>query len=144
MKVIRLLKPSLFIYEFIRIVILVNLLVLQVKDTSFLTKALLASPGALFPLMALFIWLDTDRYKAYLPLFLAGKGIGIFTLLGWSIITQQVTILWEFGDTVIIAELLLLSGDFFALAVVLFIIKDFQKITETPKITDGAVDGEER
>jgi len=144
MKIIRLLKPGLLIYEFVRITVLVNLLVLQMKDTSFLTKALLASPGVLFPLMALFIWLDTARYKAYLPLFIAGKSIGIFTLLGWSIITQQFTILGEFGGTKIIAELLLLGGDFFALAVIIVIFKDFQRSTETPKIADGAANVEDR
>ena len=85
------------------------------------------SPAALFPLMALFIWLDTGRYRAYLPLFTAGKCIGIFIVLGWSIISQQVTMITKIYDAAIFAELILLSGDFFALAAALLIIKDVQR-----------------
>jgi len=35
---------------------------------------------SLFPLMAFFILLDGARYKVYIPLFIAGKCIGILSL----------------------------------------------------------------
>lgn len=88
--------------------------------------------------MALFIWLDTERYKAYLYLFAAGKCIGIFALLGWSIISMQVTMIGSFLGIAVIAELLLFCGDLFAIAAVLLIIKDAKNLTETPAITEAA------
>ncbi|MDR0472509.1 MAG: hypothetical protein LBH43_02390 [Treponema sp.] len=80
------------------------------------------TPTVLFPLMALFLWLDISRYRVYLPLFMAGKGIGIFSLLGWSIVSRKVIMTGGFSGGVI--EWILLSGDVFTIAVVLFIIKD--------------------
>jgi formate hydrogenlyase subunit 3/multisubunit Na+/H+ antiporter MnhD subunit len=44
---------------------------------------------ALFPLMAFFIYLDSTRFKVYIPLFTAGKFIGIFSILGFPIIAGQ-------------------------------------------------------
>lgn len=85
-----------------------------------------AVPAVLFPLMALFIWLDTSRYEVYLPLFTAGKCLGIFVLLGWSIVSKQVTIMESF----------ILSGDLFALAVILLIMKDVQKPIETQELME--------
>jgi len=109
--------------------ILITILILHSNDAGILIKMIFAAPAVLFPLMALFIWLDTGRYKTYLPLFAAGKCIGIFILLGWSIISQQVTMISSFSSAAIIAGnfvanagLILLSGDFFALAAVILII----------------------
>ena len=89
-----------------------------------------AAPGVLFPLMALFIWLDSGRYRAYLPLFAAGKCIGISTLLGWSIVSGQVTIIGRVFGAAVLAELAFVSGDLLALAAVLLIYKDNRKNTE--------------
>jgi hypothetical protein len=117
--------------------VLAAVLVLNETDPSLFTKMVLAAPGALFPLMALFLWLDTERYKEYLPLFAAGKGIGIFTLLGWFIVSQKVTMIGCFHGIAIIAELLLLSGDLFALAAVFLIIKDVRNLdTAVPDMED--------
>ena len=127
MKIIQFVKAALFTYEFIRIMAFISVLILQRNEPNLLVKMIFAAPSVLFPLMALFIWLDTNLYKAYLPLFIAGKCIGIFILLGWSIVFQQVTIFGRLYGFAIPAELLLLSGDFFALAAVLLIIKDVQK-----------------
>jgi len=137
MKIIPLVKSVLFIYECIRVMVLAAVLVLNETDPSLFTKMVLAAPGALFPLMALFLWLDTERYKEYLPLFAAGKGIGIFTLLGWFIVSQKVTMIGSFHGIAIIAELLLLSGDLFALAAVFLIIKDVRNLdTAVPDMED--------
>jgi formate hydrogenlyase subunit 3/multisubunit Na+/H+ antiporter MnhD subunit len=43
----------------------------------------------LFPLMTIFILLDSTRYSVYIPLFTAGKIIGLFSLLGFPIINGQ-------------------------------------------------------
>ena len=78
-------------------------------------------------LMALFIWLDAVRYRVYIPLYIAGKCIGIFILMtGWFIFSIQVTIIESF----------ILSGDLFALAAILLILKDIDKESEKQAITD--------
>ena len=116
---------------------IITILIIQRNEPGLFLKMILAAPMALFPLMSLFIWLDTRRYNAYLPLFTAGKCIGIFILLCWSIALRQVTIIGAFYGAAVFAELILISGDFFALAAVLLIIKDFQKTTETIKACEA-------
>ena len=93
---IQVVKPAVFLYECIRILFLTALTVSQFNELAAGTPAnlpalLYAAPGALFPLMALFIWLDTVRYRTYLPLFIAGKCIIIFTLAVWLTITPEFT-----------------------------------------------------
>jgi hypothetical protein len=135
MKIIRLIKPGLLIFECMRLMALVSFLALQRNDPALMTKMVFAAQGVLFPLMALFIWLDTDRYRAYLPLFAAGKCIGIFALLGWFIVSRQVTMIGSFKGIAVFAEALLMGGDFFALAAILLIIKDFL-LTKTPETVE--------
>ena len=88
-----------------------------------------SASSTLFPLMALFVLIDVSRYKVYLPLFAAGKCIAIFSQLGWSIISRQVTIIGDYSGIAVI-EYLVLSGDLLAIAAVLIIIKDTKKTTE--------------
>jgi len=76
--------------------------------------------------MALFIMLDTGRYKVYLPLFAAGKSIGILLGALWSIISIRVTMGKGLHISAVFAQLML-SGDLFALAAVIAIIKYIQK-----------------
>ena len=105
-------------------------LILRSNETDVSGYFVYAAPGVLFPLMALFIWLDSGRYRAYLPLFAAGKCIGISTLLGWSIVSGQVTIIGRVFGAAVLAELAFVSGDLLALAAVLLIYKDNRKNTE--------------
>jgi hypothetical protein len=107
--------------------VIASIFIIQGNVPGLLTKIILAAPGALFPLMALFVWLDTNRYKEYLPLFSAGKCIGIFLLLGWLIVFRQVTMIGKIFDSAIYAELILLFGDLFSLGAVLLINKDVKK-----------------
>ena len=86
--------------------------------------------ATIFPLMALFLWLDVYRYKTYLPLFIAGKCIGIFSLLVWTVVTGRFT--RYFYDIYVIIDPVFLSGDLLALAAVLLIFKDTQKYTKKP------------
>ena len=113
-------------------------LILRENRPSVLTQLVFAAPSALFPLMALFLWLDADRYRAYLPLFAAGKCIVIFTLLGWSIASRQVTMIGSFLGAAVFGELVLLSGDLLSLAAVFLIINDMRKNSEIPVVADTA------
>jgi hypothetical protein len=139
MGIVRVLKPGLFIYECVRILILAAFVAMQpllsavllATDLADFPIMVFAAPNALFPLMALFLWLNTSRYRAYLPLFAAGKCINIISLLGWSILVQSSTMIRAFpGIVQALAELMLLSGDLLALAAVILIIRDTRKITE--------------
>lgn len=47
--------------------------------------AALAAPNALFALMALFLYMDRERYGAYLPLYISGKVVVFSAMLVWSI-----------------------------------------------------------
>lgn len=82
-----------------------------------------AASTALFPLMALFMRLDSVRYRVYMPLFTAGKCIGIFSVLGWSIIAGQVKISAVLSGSAKIESFLLYSY-LFSLIVILLIIRD--------------------
>ena len=126
MKVVSIVKPVLFIYECIRILVLAGYMILQGYNSSNFTNMVFAAASVLFPLMVLFLCLDTIRYRAYVPLFTAGKCIGIFTLLLFSIISMRLTMIGG----------VLLSGDFFALAAILLIGKDVKLITENPLIKE--------
>jgi hypothetical protein len=126
MGLIRFFKIGLFIYECIRILLLALILIIKGTDSGLLIRMVFAAPSALFPLMALFILLDTNRYKAYLPLFLAGKSIGVFLEALWSIISIRVTMNESMDHSVILAQLIL-SGDLFSLAAAIMIVKYVQK-----------------
>jgi FtsH-binding integral membrane protein len=131
MKIVHFVKPGLFVYECVRILAITFILFLQADRAGFSINLILIMSGALFPLMALFIWLNTNRYKAYLPLFLAGKCIGAFTLLIWFIVSKQDTIIESF----------VLSGDLFSLAAVLLIIRETKKPAETQTNEDASGGG---
>jgi hypothetical protein len=133
MRIVSIFKPALFIYECVRIVILSFLLLYQLPTgSSALPWMAFTGNGVFFPLMALFIWLDISRYRPYLPLFIAGKCIGILSLLGWFIIFRQVTMVEGLSGVYVAAELIFLSGDLLALGAVLLIFKDIRKLTEKP------------
>jgi len=73
--------------------------------------------------MALFIWLDINRYKAFLPLYTAGKCISLFLMLGWLIIARQVTMMGSIFGKSFYNEMTLFGGDLFTLIAVLLIMK---------------------
>ena len=135
MKTIQLLKPGLFLYECLRIMILTAILILRSNGDNFLGQLAYTAPSALFPLMALFIWLNSQRYRAYLPLFAAGKCIWITTLLGWSIVSGQVTIMGRFLGAAVFAEIVLICGDLLSIAIVLLVYKDNRINSEIKAVT---------
>jgi len=136
MRLVRILKPSIFLYECFRFFILI-LIFLLVRSNPFYAPwaspfVIYLAPAALFPLMALFLWLNTDRYRAYLPLLAAGKVFGLFILLGWSIVSRQGTMIHYIGGIYRFLDLML-CGDLIALAAVLVIIRKLRKIDREEK-----------
>jgi hypothetical protein len=128
MNIVRFLKPAVFLCECIKLMLISAILIIQGDVLELAIKIILTAPGALFPIMALFIWLDTDRYREYLPLFSAGKCIGIFLLLGLLIVFRQVTIIGKTIGLAVYAETLLLGGDLLSLGAVLLINKNVKKM----------------
>jgi len=127
MNIVRYLKPFVFALECIKLMVIALIIIIQGNAPGLFIKILLAAPGALFPLMALFIWLDTERYKEYPPLFLAGKSIGIFLLLGWFIIFRQVTMIGSVFGLAVYAEGILIFGDLLSAGAVLLISRDIKR-----------------
>ena len=137
MRIANILKPALFIYECVRVIILSFTLALRLPaEAGALPWMAFTLTGALFPLMALFIWIDVSRYKPYLPLFTAGKCIGVLSLLGWLIIFRQVTMIQALSGVYMSAELIFGSGDLLALAAVLLIFKSTQTMTEKQALNE--------
>jgi len=124
MKIISIVKNVLFTIECIRIIILAIILIGHGHQNGFSVEIVFISPAVLYLLMALFIMLDTGRYRAYIPLFAAGKCLSIFILLGWFIITGQVTIM----------ESIVLSADLITFVLIIPVMRDSGKIKETQKI----------
>jgi len=126
MVIIRLLRPGLFLYEVVRVLILAIYALLEPVDAAGFPRFVFVIPGAVFPLMALFIWIDIDRYRAYLPLFTAGKCVSLFSLLIWCIFQSftKANVFHQAG-----AEWMLLFGDLFAMTGILLINKYKDKLT---------------
>jgi hypothetical protein len=112
--------------------VITTVILINGYDSALLIILILTAPGVLFPLMSLFIWLDTKRYSVYLPLFAVGKCIGILLLLGWLIASRKYTMIGSFFSIKIISEFLLLAGDLLALTSVALFIK-FERQLEEPK-----------
>lgn len=116
MGIISFIRPALFIYETVRILILALIVMFVLPEANAVTWMAIASPGALFPLMSLFLWIDIKRYKEYLPLYLAGKYIGIITIIIFSIVSRRLTIINVTADIIIFAEFIFICGDLLAAA----------------------------
>jgi hypothetical protein len=135
MKIAGILKPVLFIYECIRLLLLLLMFILRLSDTGSFIWLAFSVNGVLFPLMALFLWLDISSYRAYLPLFIAGKCIGILSLTGWLMTFLQSTIIVGLAYLFVQIDLVFLCGDLLALAAVLLIYRD-TRISEKQRLTN--------
>ncbi|MCL1991710.1 MAG: hypothetical protein FWG66_02040 [Spirochaetes bacterium] len=83
---------------------------------------LFAAPNMLFPLMALFLWLDFFKYEAYVPLFIVGKFVCIFSTISWLLVSAiGSTTFWP-GTRAF--ELVFLGSDLLAVVVFRFILKN--------------------
>jgi len=87
MNVYKPLRAGLFIYEIVRLFLLVVFMYLATVESGFLPAGsnsggffpcnVYLSSNALFPLMALFLWLKPEEYRGYLTLYMAGKAIAV-------------------------------------------------------------------
>jgi len=129
MLMMRVLKPVLFIFECIRVLVLIIYVIFLPVDLSGLPRLVFIAPGVLFPIMAMFIWLDISRFNVYLPLFTAGKCISAFTLLCWSAASGTLSLQGLISGTGI-RELAFLGSDLLALGVILLIHKNYKIFIE--------------
>lgn len=78
----------LVIYDVFRLVVLVFLIALFAgpRGDTFagaFPYMIYAAPNCLFPLMAFFLFLEPRRYWAFLPLYMAGKALGVMAFISW-------------------------------------------------------------
>ncbi|MDR2403772.1 MAG: hypothetical protein LBD78_07045 [Spirochaetaceae bacterium] len=91
MKEYRPLRLALFIYDGIRLLLLIGfwaiLLPFLGVDTAesggIFPLLVYTAPNALFPLMTLFLWLRFSAYNPYITLYIAGKIVIVASGLGW-------------------------------------------------------------
>ena len=87
----RVLRAALFCYEVIRFLLLVVFLYIAPQENiygTFFPYMVYLSVNALFPLMALFVWLRPEEYRNYLTLYMAGKIIGTVSFFVWEIFSS--------------------------------------------------------
>jgi hypothetical protein len=94
MKLYRPLRISLFLYDLIRLILMISLfsvfgLSLAGEETGVFPYLVYAAAHALFPLMTLFLWLQYSAYESYIFLYIAGKAIGIVSIFAWIISSFQ-------------------------------------------------------
>jgi hypothetical protein len=90
MKIYRPLRISLFVYDLVRLILMIRLLSvfglsLASEDSGIFPYLVYAVPQALFPLMTLFILLQFPVYDSYIVLYIAGKTIGIVSVFAWIV-----------------------------------------------------------
>jgi hypothetical protein len=101
MDVYRPLRAILFVYEVIRFVVMIRVCTAFVPVEGSAANGafpylVYAVPNALFPLMALFLWLSLAHYKPYISLYTAGKIIAVVSVIGWCLFSfQTIPVMWE-------------------------------------------------
>ena len=105
----------LFVYEILRILLLVVFLYIAPSELSapvgndtsgaFFPYLVFLSANALFPLMALFVWLRPEEYRNYLTLYIAGKIIGVVSFYAWEFFSSR-----EFPGAEYLAKSMVLLG----------------------------------
>jgi hypothetical protein len=114
------LRAVLFFYEVLRVLLLAGLFVFfsplegAAKGGVFPFLAYV-TPNALFPLMALFLWMRPEEFPSYVPLYLAGKVIAVIAIYAWGALVFVPALALpllgvEVGD--VTAAIALLSGGF--------------------------------
>ena len=77
---------GLFFYECIRLLMLAIFLLVAATEASFSgIYSVYMSSNALFPLMALFIWLRPKEHRNFTTLYTAGKIIALISFYAWEI-----------------------------------------------------------
>ncbi|MDR0878591.1 MAG: hypothetical protein LBN21_11100 [Treponema sp.] len=88
MEVSRPLRAALFIYECIRLAVLVGMFMLLRPDGGEFPVLVYSVSNALFLLMAVFLLIDPVKYGSYASLYLAGKCISLFSILLWFVFSR--------------------------------------------------------
>ena len=93
MDIYRPLQTGLFIYECLRLLLLVVFMFIAPPEGSvveaFFPYVVYLSANALFPLMALFIWLRPEEYRNYSVLYIAGKIIVVISFFAWEFFSSR-------------------------------------------------------
>jgi len=90
MDVYKPLGAGLFFYECLRLLTLVFFMLLAAfENASGGSFTVYMSSNALFPLMALFIWLRPEEYRNYITLYIAGKIVFLVSFYSWEIFTLR-------------------------------------------------------
>jgi len=90
METLKPLRTALCVYECIRLAFLVGVFILlQPEGASAFPWLALITPGAMFLLIMLFWRINITYYRAYGPLYLAGKGLSIITTMFWLFFTKS-------------------------------------------------------
>jgi len=97
MDAFRPLSAVLFVYECFRVLLLIAFWYIAPPDVASgavaggisLPYFVYLSANALFPLMALFVWLRPGEHQNYLTLYMAGKVIGVVTFLAWEFFSSR-------------------------------------------------------
>ncbi|MDR1466496.1 MAG: hypothetical protein LBI40_02620 [Treponema sp.] len=90
------------------------------------------APNALFPLMALFLLIDLDRYAAFLPLSVAGKSIAAILML-WSVFSSLVS----GGVETYFLDAVIAIGDIFSIFAYTHVLKGVNKHGEKTERVEG-------
>ena len=116
MDVLRPLRAGLFFFEIFRLLALVVFLFVSPMESGFSAASTASgafplyvvylSSNALFPLLALFVWLKPEEYRNYLPLYLAGKIIGMVSFYTWEIFSSRQFL----GAENVVKSLILVGG----------------------------------
>jgi hypothetical protein len=112
MNVYRPLRAVVFVYEVCRLLVLLGVFAaFSPVDETMFPSLLYVVPNALFPLMTCFLWLDLERYTAYLPLYMAGKVIGVVAIAGWYIVSFPYIIetVQQTGSGIVVVALFVLA-----------------------------------
>ena len=90
------LAAVLFFYECLRLSLLIVFLFISASlgniglaGGDFFPYIVYISSNALFPLMALFMWLRPGEYRNYITLYMAGKIIGVVSFYVWTIFSSR-------------------------------------------------------
>jgi hypothetical protein len=126
MEVYRPLRIVLFIYDLIRLIVMVRLLVSFVplngaQDEEVFPYLFYAVPNGLFPLITLFLYIRVSLYKPFIPLYLAGKTMAMVAVFAWIIfsrqfIAQALAVNTDGTISIVGAAMLLAIGDFLSIA----------------------------
>jgi len=122
MDVLRPLRATLFFYDVFRLLLLVVLFFIVTlgggssAGGAFFPYLVYLSANALFPLMALFLWLSLEEYRNYLPLYMAGKIIAVVSFYAWEFLSPR-----ELGgtDNLVKSMVLMVGSIFISLADIL-------------------------